>query len=680
MVEFLHPPTPTLFSFSAKASGVTDSVTYDADRGYSIARTDTGVGGIETVDFRGKAVPAGSSWTATAKVVLGPPPTGGVFYREGIAIHESATGKSLFLGINHQAGSPFLAVYFFNSLTSFGSGPYSVAICQEDLPELFRISYDGTNYTFATSYDNMVTWTTLATLAKSSFFTADKIGAFVECFQGSTFPLPTMSIPYYSDPDFVATGNNVWNSFETPDHFTALGATSVAGEWHSTEAKDAFAATGVVPYVGIWNSTEAKDAMTAAGIGPVAGVAAITEHGDSWATSSGFDILGVENVTSSSLNEFNGFNFSTNGPDRIVVFVFGSIGVGVFNLITGLSGGGIDWHVVDTAFRLDAGPGNNGFSLQIVWGYVHNKATNVGVAVSSSGGALLQLGAHFAIKGLNGNYNYPFPPAGPGLAPSVGGDNSPDAGGNIPKTPQITPYGTGPDEFNSVPYQHLVMTAGIAVQNGFNPVVHFVPPFTQIYSNDPIGAQREGTLNISAEARQFSTPWMTTDSAENSLTWGADQFYYLVMTETFVGIQTPNRWISQEAADGMRGVGFIGDSAGPIGFMNATGTPDTFHAVGFQPVSGILLGIEGRDTFSAFIRVPIVGTWTSSEAKDRMTAAGLGRGENGEWLSTESVDMFNAAGYTPVSGTFNATETTDRARFISTGVVSQRKRRTFYVT
>jgi hypothetical protein len=230
-----------------------------------------------------------------------------------------------------------------------------------------------------------------------------------------------------------------------------------------------------------------------------------------------------------------------------------------------------------------------------------------------------------------------------------------------------------------VPYTSIVWAFTMNDVRGSDPIPAIVPPFTTLAASDFSG-QKTGSINLAAQLEYTSRPWQLIDSSYVSLDWGSLQSRYLVMADSMHPVLPPNRWMSQEAADTCHAVGYVGSSAGPTGQLHGNETQDVFHATGWQAISGQFNGFEQKDTFSAFIRVPIFGTFVTTEAKDRMTATGIGRGEDGTLTATESVDIFAATGYTPVSGTFNAIETADRARFLGAGVVSQRKRRIFYVT
>lgn len=134
-----------------------------------------------------------------------------------------------------------------------------------------------------------------------------------------------------------------------------------------------------------------------------------------------------------------------------------------------------------------------------------------------------------------------------------------------------------------------------------------------------------------------------------------------------------------EAPDTASFVGYPG-AFGVLGDLHAVEAADAFAAVGFQPVNGTLTVTEAQDVFSAFGRQPQSMAWASIEAADVFRAIGLGRGEDGVWVSTEAPDVAAIVGFTPNSGSFHVTEQADRARFVGAGVHPIRKRRIFFVT
>jgi hypothetical protein len=304
-----NPPSSTLFSYVVGAFGVTTSTAFDAVRGTSIMRTDSGGSG-EHAFFRGKAVPASTPWTATMRFRTPGVTTAGEYNRCGLSLYDTVSGKLFILGVNTQGTAPAIMLQYFTSLTTYSSTLFADTIVGEN-PEWFQISFDGTTYTFQISYDNAITWVTVATALASSYFTANKVGAAIETFGtiSANPPIPQMLIPYYNDPDVIPP--SVWASVETPDTFSGagyVGAFGQIGNLASTEATDVFAATGYPNLVGTWSSTEARDIFSSYMTLPITGVLAATEASDR------FSAAGL------GLGE-NGIWLSTEAPD-----IFAAVG------------------------------------------------------------------------------------------------------------------------------------------------------------------------------------------------------------------------------------------------------------------------------------------------------------------------------------------------------------------
>jgi len=198
----IKPPTTALFSLSNLASGATLAVNQGSTY-YSISRSDTGAAG-ERVCFQGKAVPAGTSWTAT--IGFWSTPYGRTNKcRAGLSLIESGTLKSLNLFHNTEAGSPEIDIFAYTNLTTFSSAPYNSAKIFGGRQALFmQVTYNGTSYIFALSDNFGETFTTIATLAKATYFTtaADRIGVALDTGTVIVANECRMEIFYYSDPDF----------------------------------------------------------------------------------------------------------------------------------------------------------------------------------------------------------------------------------------------------------------------------------------------------------------------------------------------------------------------------------------------------------------------------------------------------------------------------------------------
>ena len=200
----VKPPNLTIFPFEALGTGVTISKAEGATA-FGMVRTDGGVGAVERIAFRGKAVPAGGAWDAT--MAFWPTPIGGTAKaRSGLALHESATGKTLALWHDTESGTPQIFIFSYTDLNTISAVVLSGPVLQVGtFPVHFRVSYDGTNYIFKVSYDFMASWEVLATLAKATYFTtaADKVGLGLDTGNVQTAGTCRAAVFYYNDPDIL---------------------------------------------------------------------------------------------------------------------------------------------------------------------------------------------------------------------------------------------------------------------------------------------------------------------------------------------------------------------------------------------------------------------------------------------------------------------------------------------
>jgi hypothetical protein len=125
------------------------------------------------------------------------------------------------------------------------------------------------------------------------------------------------------------------------------------------------------------------------------------------------------------------------------------------------------------------------------------------------------------------------------------------------------------------------------------------------------------------------------------------------------------------AATGTFGFPFTTD----FGDLHVTEAADVLAAVGTVAAVGTLSAFETPDIFSAFIKLPIVGTWASTEVTDKFSGTGIGLGEDGTMLVTEGVDRLTMIGVVPIAGSLTAVENPDRFRAIGAGVTSGHRRR-----
>jgi len=198
----VKPPTTSLFSYQALGTGVTLGVNGGTNT-YAVKRTDTGTA-AERCGFRGKAVPAGSSWTAEIGFFTTPFGRSSKL-RAGLMLYESGTGKFLLFNYDSENGSPQLFIFGSTSLDAITAvvttGP---VVYGGRFPFHQRVTYDGTNYTFEYSLDLGESWESFAVVAKATYFTtaADKIGMGLNTGTSQGTGECRADIYYYDDPDF----------------------------------------------------------------------------------------------------------------------------------------------------------------------------------------------------------------------------------------------------------------------------------------------------------------------------------------------------------------------------------------------------------------------------------------------------------------------------------------------
>lgn len=201
-----HPPDTSLFSMTNLGTSVTVDATYSAAKGLTVRRTDGGSSSADRLGFVGKAVPSG---TWTAEMAFEWPALGGsnIYNRIGLTLVENGTGKwvQAKVGVDNSTTAS-IQVQYSTGLSSGTSSSGSAYVLNGPPTRVrFKCVYDGTNYTFTVSLDDGITYLTLATMAKATYFTtaADRIGIGLQSFTTFTANAFQARITYYSDPDFT---------------------------------------------------------------------------------------------------------------------------------------------------------------------------------------------------------------------------------------------------------------------------------------------------------------------------------------------------------------------------------------------------------------------------------------------------------------------------------------------
>lgn len=215
--------------------------------------------------------------------------------------------------------------------------------------------------------------------------------------------------------DTLVTVTGAWASTEADDIFAAVGGQGNVGPWESTETTDIFAGTIETPTTGVWASTEVADVFAGLIYMPPRGTWASTEAPDTWGNYPGIELLGLDThgAPTDPVNPV----INTSGFDRIIILGMTDAAVGADRgrpkLITGItSAAGLNWQ--QRAVIVSGPDHDDVFScLQVVWAYSHLPLVNETLTISYDAGegssiTTAQKVQWFSVKGLNGNFNYPF--------------------------------------------------------------------------------------------------------------------------------------------------------------------------------------------------------------------------------------------------------------------------------
>ena len=176
------PPSLTTFSSQYLSSGVSVSTNYVAGKGLTVMRTDNQ--GSDVAAFQGTTVPGTTPWTVTMQVRQINMGVG--YLRTGMGLYDTSSTKALTLNFNNQSGSPNYGMFTLNSGMSGYANNYGGNSIEQytPIPEWFQISFDGTTYTGAISWDGG-TWFTVGTVTTSTLgWTATHIGMMIETYGG----------------------------------------------------------------------------------------------------------------------------------------------------------------------------------------------------------------------------------------------------------------------------------------------------------------------------------------------------------------------------------------------------------------------------------------------------------------------------------------------------------------
>jgi hypothetical protein len=177
-------PVPADFSLEPDSAG-TAVVTPFASFGFTMRQAATS--GTHLSLF-GRAVPAGTPWSVTIGVRMVAKPNLN-FFNAGLYLRKSGNAKLLTIGGSMRAGSMPITVTKWNSATSFSADQYTgttngALVVQ---PLWYRVTWDGTNYTFQISVDGL-SFETIQVMTTTSWLTAvaDRVGFYVDAENADT--------------------------------------------------------------------------------------------------------------------------------------------------------------------------------------------------------------------------------------------------------------------------------------------------------------------------------------------------------------------------------------------------------------------------------------------------------------------------------------------------------------
>ncbi|HWB08628.1 MAG TPA: hypothetical protein VG826_05365 [Pirellulales bacterium] len=170
-------------------NGTLATITDEASGPISIAKTKLSSGG-EDVTFLARSAPSTpyQIYAAMEGAMLDPTEYSGF----GIGFRESSSGKMTLLVLSMNGGSVFpqMAIYNFNSATSFNAALVSRFACYLPSPKWFSIKDDGTNVYFYASH-NGIQWIQVGSASRTSWMTTgpDQIGFALSSSFNTSYPI-----------------------------------------------------------------------------------------------------------------------------------------------------------------------------------------------------------------------------------------------------------------------------------------------------------------------------------------------------------------------------------------------------------------------------------------------------------------------------------------------------------
>lgn len=370
-------------------------------------------------------------------------------------------------------------------------------------------------------------------------------------------------------------------------------------------------------------------------------------------------------------------NITTSGTDRIIILVVASEKTGTVQSTNLPTASGLTFALRKTLPFTDSGGGDQ--VLSVYWAYAAAQQTAKTITINL--GATpddVSVGV-FAVSGVT-NFTNPW-----------------DTNSSLPATatgnsgPPATVSGVSTTQANSMIFgfygtRNGPTNPGADTGNGYASVLSLVNTGGSAYS----GVFVESKLCSSA---QSSLTVATANSGSSShYTWIVDAITADGSSPSGTIAQTLGT-ITQSLTGTDKIIGTIAQTLGKIsqavtgtdtypnapGEWHSTEAADVFAAAGYQPIVAAFALTEAADTFSAYIKLTDKAAWSSTEAKDIFVGTAYTTGEGAAWTSTEPVDVFSAIGYTPSVGTFVTTENKDRFAALGIGATASAPRRVFFV-
>jgi hypothetical protein len=275
----------------------------------------------------------------------------------------------------------------------------------------------------------------------------------------------------------IVSGTGAWTSTEATDTMMFSGSSGIAGPWVSAEVADFFAASGYLPIVGTFNRTEATDTAEFTGITAPNGTFVVSEKPDIfYANKPRLKRLEIVNVKPDAGGSFR---YTTTERDLMLVMMFSCSTVGTTHLPNL-----VDWPTVTVEHHPEIkfvpemttviGPiqGDHWLSGQILYAFAPEPINDEVVSfdtynINDSPGGSTSVTHIFAIKGLNGNFGYPFTDANPfcrgsgvgGLFPAVSGAETVQSFSPVITGPPVSPT-TSAVTFAGGTSSHVTLSGG----------------------------------------------------------------------------------------------------------------------------------------------------------------------------------------------------------------------------